>query len=401
MKTISIVRTTCTIALLLTILCAFSFTKETYAASASQGIGRTWRVVSSPNSPQQYNSLNGVVALSANDVWSVGTDLGFTVSSQPLIERWNGTHWHIVPSPTITASGQLNAVARIPGTQKLWAVGTQFNSSNGPQPLIERWDGTTWSVVPSPLLNEDPNAMTNILYGITALSANDAWAVGVYYQSGSLPQEALIEHWDGSQWSVVPAATPAGSAFSWLYGIAALSAKDIWTVGTSIPQAGGGETVLINHWNGTAWSLVSGPNPGTNANILYAVAPVPGTNQLWAVGNYLTSGAYQTLIERWNGTTWNLVTSPSPGSNGNGLQGVTALSANSAWAVGSDTNGNGDLTLIEHWNGTNWSIVASPNPLSLNFLSAVARVPHTSKLWAVGNYYDNNYNDLTLTELYS
>jgi hypothetical protein len=137
-----------------------------------------------------------------------------------------------------------------------------------------------------------------------------------------------------------------------------------------------------------------------NANFLYSVARTPGTNQLWAVGNYLTSGAYQTLIERWNGKQWSLVTSPSPGSNGNGLQGVVALSVNDAWAVGSDTSGNGDQVLTEHWNGAKWSVVASPNPANTNFLSAVTRVPGTDRLWAAGNYYDSNNNDLTLTEVY-
>ena len=402
MRKVPLVPTLCVIVLVLAFLGVFTVRGQAQAASlgTSQHTHRTWHVVPSPNSPQTYNVLNGVVALSADNVWAVGEDFSYPAPNQALIEHWNGKKWSIVPSPAIDSSGQLNGITRIPGTKELWAVGTQFSSANGPQTLIERWNGTRWKVVPSPILNEDPNAQTNILYRVTALSEDNAWAVGVYYESGDLPQEALIEHWDGKQWRVVPAATPPGTHYGWLYGTVALSAKDIWAVGTSTTTAGGGEMVLINHWNGKTWSLVAGPNPGMNANFLYSVARTPGTNELWAVGNYLTSGAYQTLIERWNGKKWSLVTSPSPGSNGNGLQGVVALSVNDAWAVGSDTSGNGDQVLTEHWNGAKWSVVASPNPANTNFLSAVTRVPGTDRLWAVGNYYDSNNNDLTLTEIY-
>src|SRR5205085_8775844 len=79
--------------------------------------------------------------------------------------------------------------------------------------LIEHWDGNQWSIVPSP--NNSPSH--NQLSAITAISPTDVWAVGYF---------ALIEHWDGNQWSVVSA--PNGS---YLWGVAALSDREAWTVG--------------------------------------------------------------------------------------------------------------------------------------------------------------------------
>jgi hypothetical protein len=38
-------------------------------------------------------------------------------------------------------------------------------------PLIEHWDGSTWSIVPGA-------AVSGHLYSITALSASNIWAVG-------------------------------------------------------------------------------------------------------------------------------------------------------------------------------------------------------------------------------
>src|SRR5205823_4783917 len=104
----------------------------------------------------------------------------------------------------------------------------------------------------------------------------------------------------------------------------------------------------------------------------------------------------QTLIEHWNGTTWSLVTSPNPNGNGT-LLGVAAVSKSNVWAVGTFNNTAGSShTLIEHWNGTTWSHVTSPNPNGGSSLFGVARVLATSQLWAVGT----NGGAHALTEFY-
>jgi hypothetical protein len=57
-----------------------------------------------------------------------------------------------------------------------------------------------------------------------------------------------------------------------------VSATDIWAVGNT--YSNGVTTTLTEHWNGTTWSLV--PGPGNSFN---AVASIPGSNYVWAVGN--------------------------------------------------------------------------------------------------------------------
>jgi len=71
---------------------------------------------------------------------------------------------------------------------------------------------------------------------------------------------------------------------------------------------------------------------------------------VWAVGY----AGRKTLTERWNGTAWTRVASPSP-PGADDLAGVTAISARDAWAVG---QGNGQ-TLIAAWNGSAWRKQAS------------------------------------------
>src|SRR5438045_9623651 len=69
------------------------------------------------------------------------------------------------------------------------------------------------------------------------------------------------------QWSVVP--SPNGSSSSNLSGVAAVSANDIWAVGSSGNQMSGAQT-LIEDWNGTSWSVVTSPNPGCRHNRLHS-----------------------------------------------------------------------------------------------------------------------------------
>src|SRR5437773_2696774 len=149
-----------------------------------------------------------------------------------------------------------------------------------------------------------------------------------------------------------------------------------------------------------AWNAIASPSPGQGNN-LYGVAAI-SANNVWAVGAVQNSGMSQTLAEHWNGTSWKVIASPNPGGYIDVLDSVVAISAKNVWAVGYSFVSNSSLpqTLIEHWDGMSWSVVSSPNAGGYNILSSVARVPGTSLLWAVGNYYSsvNNTVQQTLIE---
>jgi hypothetical protein len=110
------------------------------------------------------------------------------------------------------------------------------------------------------------------------------------------------------------------------------------------------------------------------SNVLQAVTCV-SASECWAVGeSFAGSSAYPTLIERWDGTSWAVVNSPSPDKQ-NTLNAVTCVSALECWAVGYSSSGAPDTTLIEHWDGTAWAVVSSPNTsATLNVLRGVACV---------------------------
>jgi hypothetical protein len=84
------------------------------------------------------------------------------------------------------------------------------------------------------------------------------------------------------------------------------------------------------------WHIVTSPNQGSGGSSLTRLAAVTATN-IWAVGSYtpLSGGPSKTLIEGWDGATWKIMSSPNQGSGDNQLSDVVAASISDTWAVGS------------------------------------------------------------------
>lgn len=353
----------------------------------------TWSTVSSPNIAGGDTSFASVAAISANDVWAVGnTDNAVSSIQRTLIEHWDGTKWSVVPSPNASPQNNtLYGVAAASSTDA-WAAGYFIGSDLQTHTLIEHWNGTNWSIVSS----ADPGSSANNLFAITTVKSGDAWTVG-FYRSGNGDFQTLIEHWNGSNWSVVSSPNP-GSSNNLLYGVTALSANNVWAVGQFL-NSEGPSRALIEHWNGSQWSVVPSPTSGPSSDILYAVAAI-STDSAWAVGDIEGIHPAQTLIERWNGSNWSVISSPNSGTLDNTLYGVAALSANNAWAVGQSFISNGSTrNLIEHWDGTSWNIVTSANPgtgAGNDILGGIAAIS-SSSAWTAGTY-DTGGNSKSLTE---
>jgi hypothetical protein len=335
----------------------------------------------------------GVAALSANNVWAVGSS-GDGHGGLTLVEHWNGSQWQVVASPNVdgSLSDELTGVATI-ATNNIWAVGDYYNASHTQQTLIEHWNGSNWSSVFSP----NVASLFTVLTAISALSATNIWAVG--NSSGLQGYQPLIEHWNGKSWNIVPSPS---SQRGQLKGVAALSTNNVWAVGSAVGIQG--IQTLIEHWNGSSWSVVRSSGPGLTTNTLNGLAAVSAHN-LWAVGDDTNSlgpsASFAPLIEHWNGSSWSIVRNARQGTS-DLLNGIAAVSASNIWTVG-DYRSSFDpmgpyFTLIEHWNGSSWSVVRSPSPGSLaSDLVAVARVPAARSIWAVGFMQNSTYQ--TLTEL--
>jgi hypothetical protein len=331
-----------------------------------------------------FAQLYGVAATSASNAWAVGNQPG-DPAAQTLIERWDGTAWCVVASPDPSGSAEPSGLQSVAATSatNAWAVGDYTNSS-GTWTLILRWNGTSWTQVPSP--NPSGGDLdANYLSSVTATSATNAWAVGEY--AASAGSQTLILHWDGTTWTQVTSPNP-GSGET-LSAVAATSASRAWTVGH---YSNPGETLAIR-WNGTAWKHIASPNPETGNSYSNSLSGVAATSasSAWAVGEGESGSQVQNFVLRWNGAAWTQVPSPQPGtgSDGNALYAVAATSASNAWAVGYSATGPvAQDTMILRWNGTAWTQVASPSPGGTAPYDTLYAVAATSaaNAWAVGTY---------------
>jgi hypothetical protein len=342
-------------------------------------------VMGSPN-PGTGNLIGGLVAFSPVDIWAVGSTSSPSYAGchgRTLTARSNGTAAFVeVPAPATPICAAVNGVAGR-STSDIWAVGS---AGNGRDTHLRHWDGAAWSQVPGATIPVPPSGgrgqRTTGLNAVTAISANDVWAVG-RAQFSDFVRRALIEHYDGTTWTLVTGPQDTGGA---LNGISALGSSDAWAVG-----AASGRT-LTTHWNGKAWTTVPSPNPNT-LSTLRGVSMVSGTN-VWAVGDATKSttdgvSVSRTVIEHGNGSSWSVVPSPNVGAGNNVLTGIAARSANDILAVGYYDDVNGSIpirhTLWLHWNGTAWSVVPSPNlGTGDNWLLGVVAPADTGSAWAYG-----------------
>src|ERR1700694_2595415 len=187
----------------------------------------------------------------------------------------------------------------------------------------------------------------------------------------------------GLTWSSVTTPNPGASQHNLLSGVACITTSDCWAVGNSFSSSGAFQT-LAEHCNGSAWSIVTPPNPSSQGDGLQGVACIT-TSDCWAVGAAFTGSG--SVAEHWDGSAWSVVPTPNSTPQANVLSRVACVDASDCWAVGTSTVPSGNTsrqqTLAEHWNGATWSIVATPNATSqADNLSAVACIT-TSDCWTV------------------
>ena len=346
-----------------------------FASTAFAATG--WNVTTIPQTGNN-TILTGASADSGSDEWAVGEQFAGAGQAPPppVSYHWNGTGWSLVATPTLGVASALLAVSASSPTDA-WAVGFSVLGRHDDGTVMEHWNGSAWSVNTSAVVTGYVAELT----GVLDLSPTNAWAVG---QGGG---GTIAEHWNGATWSAVtlpdPDFTPGADE-----SLSASSATDIWVVGTTVNPATDVTSAEALHYNGSTWTVVPMQQPGTNTPTIGAVTAVSSTNA-WAVGEDIgatSAPGGSTLIEHWNGTSWSIVPSPTPGADP-GLTAVAARGSSDVYAVGDNLpsiNGGTVQGLILRWNGSTWSADTNPAQGSYSPLYAAATTAGGSHEWAVG-----------------
>jgi hypothetical protein len=275
--------------------------------------GRAWNSVPRTGLPDGAG-VHGVDAVSANDVWVVGSSRAGLLSDDTMAARWNGTTWTREPTPNGIPGGtnSLDGVAAAGGT--VWAVGSYYDpSSSNRRKLILQRTGGSWRVSAAPTV-----AAWERLAAVDATSSTDAWAVG--WATSDIRSTSAIPfalRWNGTSWVSMRLPAPG----SIMNGVDARTSSDVWAVGYSSTATG--RQPYVARFDGTSWRRVATPSMAGELTDVVALSP---TNVV-AVGR--SNGA--ALVLRWNGTSWTRGTTPV--LSGPYLTGVTAA-GNAVWAVG-------------------------------------------------------------------
>jgi hypothetical protein len=326
--------------------------------------------------------LLGVDCLSASDCASVGST--FVSADQALAQSWDGTRWtfsptaggpgassssyravscagstctgvgpytdshghqrlfaatrtttpfgwstvRTVPLPATATGGSLAGVSCVSNTFCV-AVGDWFDGVNQEHPLVESFNGSSWSVQTA----AEPAAQS----GLSAVSC--ATAVACLAVGGDETGAALAESWSGGSWSLASPPAVGGSSFAVLSGVSCRTATACTAVGLADTNSG----VLVATRNSGSWLRRTVTLPaGVDSGQLAGVSCPTGNTTCTAVGQATTAGGTVPLAVQGTGATWTGTLLPVPaGANSAVLDAVRCFTADSCQAVGFSTDPDG------------------------------------------------------------
>ncbi len=342
------------------------------SATAAMMAGSGWRPVASPPAPpaNDASAISALAPAGPESAWAVGANQYTPGSGYPTLTpvayQWNGRKWVSTSIANPAASEGFGSVAD-GGAGDVWVVGAQTdNPQVDPyQPRIRHWDGRAWQVTPFP---GDTETTDDLQLNQVAAAGGKAWIAALDGVNGG------ILSWDGTSWTL----QQISSAYE-LWGVTAISAADAWTVGYS-----SNNSTLALHWNGSTWQDESPANQTVNLQDVAASGP----DNVWAAGIYYNSdgtGPYL-AADHWNGRSW--IEYPIPDLPGMGDYvfplGLTVDNSGEPWIAAYSNRA--DRTAYFHWDGSAWQVsngVPQPGVIE-SYSDALATLPDGGAILSAG-----------------
>lgn len=312
-----------------------------------------------------------ISCVEADDCVMVGAQFdGERITFVTLAKVWDGSVWHPMQTANppeldeslFSGGARLVSVSCIPGGE-CFAVGRYRNSEGVTKPLVEQREGSNWTIMPLPELS---GMASGGLEGVSCASATACSAVG-YFATESGVDQALVARWDGIQWELQPGAEPAGATSTRMTGVSC--ASPALCVATGVYQDGSErERTLVEQWAGGVWTIQPTPEPEDGLRAGLSGVSCVAVDSCSAVGHITSqSGARRPLAERWDGSNWTVVSTPSlPAGKAGELYSVSCASALACTASGLTSNepSRPDEVisakirwLVERWTGGAWTVL--------------------------------------------
>ncbi|MGW7634743.1 hypothetical protein [Streptomyces decoyicus] len=324
-------------------------------SSRASSASRTDRWQTTPV-PVVKGDLTAIAALSDQQAWAVGYRLKSATAIEAVALRWNGTSW--AQESTLPENSFPQALA-VRTASDIWAVGS----------ASVHWDGTSWT---THQLDRDPGGRV-VPDAVTTTSDGKAWTVGRAMNRSVKDGVPAIQSWDGKNWH---RQTLPDVGKGELSSVTALAPDDIWAAGTAYAaDAKSPQTALLLHWDGTSWKRVTVPGPEDSHTWLGGITAF-AADDIWAVGGSTSGSAERPFAAHWNGTAWTTATTPNVPDGR--LRAVGKAANGELWAVG----GKGAAPVALRWDGRNnrWDTASAPDIVVRSFTT----VPKSADLWAAG-----------------
>jgi hypothetical protein len=410
-------------------------------AGSAQAASTVWTLAQSPNAALSGGQIESVSCSSADACTAVGTNLDSTGINVTLAERWNGSSWQRQATPNPASDTDPSVAPSLLGvscpTASFCAAVGQYTQGFTGAALAETWNGQHWTLQPFPVPADSAGAA---LTGVSCTSASFCEAVGSYFDNTTGANVTLAATWNGTLWSVQPTPNPADAFFEQLNTVSCTSATFCETWGSG--NAGNPGPTVAEQWNGTSWQLQSVPSDATVNSVSCASAKFceavgSGSAYAWngsqwsahtipgpagsgslggvscavgrsceAVGQYNNNGPVVGVAAVFKGSSWNSQATPNPaGATFTHLNAISCVSAKSCEAGGDFqvvVTANDPKALAEAWDGKAWQLqhAVAPDGATDNALRSVSCVS-ASFCVAVGSHFDSSGNEANLAEIWN
>jgi hypothetical protein len=322
--------------------------------------------ITEPDARRPGGDLNRVTCPNARECWATGR-YGYSLwpGGKPFFAHWNGTAWSAAAVPLPRRSDPDASAISMPSCASAtdcWAVGYAGVSVRGGLrfgPLAVHWNGSAWSLAPVP-----GEGTVSDLSTVSCHAAGDCWAIGSWAGGPGIAKGGtLTEHWNGTRWSVVRTPTDTSGPPGDVAGEATVvTGPGIVDLSCATPAAcmavgtSRGAHAFAERWTGSSWVLAPPLEPrGSSASNFDAVSCATAR---WcvAVGSTYNAATHKNsvLIELWNGAAWTIMPTTAP-AGANGLADVSCVTTRTCVAVG-DT---GSAPFLDRWNGHLWTLAAN------------------------------------------
>ena len=198
------------------------------------------------------------------------------------------------------------------------------------------------------------------LEDVSCLSERFCITAGGYLASSRW--HPVVQRWNGTEWTAMTAVEPTGAQEAQLFGVACVSERWCVAVG-QYRERGGSIKTLAERWDGSAWSVMTTPSEGITAPFLRDVA-CQSESLCISVGWGREGGGREVAIaQKWNGTSWSQQTLPTAREiTATYLNGVACPTATYCMAVGSKVIPSFTRTMALSWNGSTWQLLEPRSP---------------------------------------